>query len=117
MTLAVPFWEGRISPVFDVAGHLLLVQVDNGRERSRDEKSIDDHSLCRWTSLMTELGVDVLICGAISDELSSALARIGIGIIPWTKGEVNHVLSAYLSGQLSDPRFVMPGSRPELRPA
>jgi len=111
----MPVWDGRISPVFDVAGHLLLVQVDDGRAGSRDEKSIGDHSLRRRTSLMRELGVDVLICGAISYELSSALTRVGVQIVPWIKGEVSQVLPAYLSGHISDPRFVMPGSRPGLR--
>ena len=110
----MPVWEGRISPVFDVAGHLLLVQVDKGKERSRDLRPISSHSLGRWISVVSELGVDVVVCGAISDEFAWALAGIGIRVIPWVKGEVDQVVPAYLNGKLSDPRFAMPGSRREL---
>jgi hypothetical protein len=83
--------------------------------RSQDEKSIDDHSVRRWASWITEFGVDVLIRGAIPEELSSPLAKLEIRTIPWIRGKVDHVLSAYLTGRLPEPRFVMPGSRLELR--
>lgn len=109
MTLAAPVWEGRISPVFDVAGHLLLVDVDDGIETSRREKTVDSPTPHGWPSALSELGVRLLICGAISDELAAALARHGVRIIPWIRGEVDQVLQAYLAGELPDPRFVMPG--------
>ena len=117
MTLVVPVWEGRISPVFDVARHLLLVEVEDGLESSREERDVCEHSPYGWVPMLAEMGVDSLICGAITNALSAALVRHGIQITPWIKGEVDHVLSAYFSGELSDPRFVMPGTRREASPA
>lgn len=111
MTLAMPIWEGRISPVFDVARHLLLVELENGSERSRQERLVTEHSLHNWVTMLAELGVDSLVCGAITDELAAALMRGGVQIVPWIKGEVQPVLAAYLAGELSDPSFAVPGSR------
>ena len=116
MTLAVPVWEGRISPVFDVARHLLLVEVEDGLEKSRQERDVSEPLPDGWIPMLAELGVDSLICGAITKSLSVALVRHGIQITPWIKGEVDHVVSAYLSGELSDPRFVMPGAMREVSP-
>lgn len=116
MTLAVPVWEGRISPVFDVARHLLLVEVEDGLVKSRQERDVREHLPDSWVPMLAEMGVDSLICGAITNALSAALVRHGIQLTPWIKGEVDHVLSAYLSGELSDPRFVMPGTRQEATP-
>jgi predicted Fe-Mo cluster-binding NifX family protein len=113
MTLAVPVWEGRISPVFDVARHLLLVEVEDGLESSREERTVSDPTPYRWGPMLAEMGVDSLICGAISDEVSCALARHGVQIIPWIRGEVDDVTSAFLSGELRHPRFMMPGATPK----
>ena len=88
MRLAVPIWEGRISPVFDVARHLLLVEAENGLERSREERAVGEHSPYSWVPMLAELGVDSLICGAITEALSAALTGHGIRVIPWIRGEV-----------------------------
>ena len=111
MRLAVPIWEGRISPVFDVARHLLLVEAENGLERSREERAVGEHSPYSWVPMLAELGVDSLICGAITEALSAALTGHGIRVIPWIRGEVDEVLSAYFSGELSEIRLLMPGTR------
>lgn len=112
MTLGIPVWEGRVSPVFDVARHLLTVDVERGVESDRRERAVSNSSPHGWPATLAELGVDVLVCGAISDEILAALTRGGVGVVPWIRGEVDQVVSAYLSGELSDPRFLVPGTVP-----
>jgi hypothetical protein len=37
MKVAVSNWEGRISPVFDVTAHVLLVEITGDKERNREQ--------------------------------------------------------------------------------
>ena len=68
MRVAIPTWSGRISPVFDVAERLLLVEVENGVEVGRREERIGEAGLARRAMRVADLGVDAarsprLVCG------------------------------------------------------
>ena len=115
MRVAFPVWEGRISPVFDTSGTLLVVDCDGSRDVGRIEERLDGLIAPRRAARLSELGVHVLICGALSHPLRSMLVSYGIHVVPFVSGEVEQVLSVYLSGGLEDPgfasRFRMPGCR------
>ncbi len=111
MMIAVPVWEGRVSPVFDSAGKVLVVAAEGGREIGRDERPLaQSHVLARAGELM-KLGVDVLICGAISAPLQLALNSAGIRVHGFVCGPVDDVIAAFLDGELSKAVFRMPGCR------
>ena len=40
LRIAVPVWEGRVSPLLDVAERLLVVDVDAGQEVSRSLEGV-----------------------------------------------------------------------------
>jgi len=109
MRVAIPVWNERISPVFDAATRLVLVDFENGTEQSRREAMIEESFLAQRARRLVEFGVNVLICGAISRPLAAMLAASGVTVIPWTAGPVDEVLAAYLKGLLPDPRWLMPG--------
>ncbi|MDY6913167.1 MAG: NifB/NifX family molybdenum-iron cluster-binding protein [Planctomycetota bacterium] len=109
--MAIPVWAGRVSPVFDVARHLLVVDVADGRETARNEETLDEATFAQRTRHMTDLGVDVLICGAISGPLEMMLASAGLRVIPHTCGPVEDVLGAFIAGGLTEQTFLMPGCR------
>ena len=109
MRLAIPTWNGRISPVFDVAKHLLLVDLDEGQEVGRQEAVIVGTDVPSRASRIAELRVDTLICGAISRALEARLAAAGVYVIPDTRGLIEEVLSAYSSDRLTEQAFLMPG--------
>ncbi|MBN1917691.1 MAG: NifB/NifX family molybdenum-iron cluster-binding protein [Verrucomicrobia bacterium] len=109
MRIAVPTWQGRVSPVFDTAQRLLVVKTQNGSETERTEEDLGSLPLPRRASRLRELGVDVLICGAISRPLAGLIAASGTTLIPFVSGECEEVLSAYLGGRLPSPHFLMPG--------
>lgn len=83
MKVAVPDWEGRVSPVFDVARQVLLVDLDgdenHGRRYVESLGSLGPHDRARR---LAELGVDVLVCGAISWPLETLLTASGIRVVP-----------------------------------
>jgi len=109
--VAIPHWQGRVSPVFDVAGSVLIVEIDAGRVgRCRDIVLADEDPQDRAAAL-TAAGAGVLICGAVSWPLKIALAAAGIEVIPQICGDVESVLAAYLDGGLARDDFLMPGCR------
>ena len=109
MRAAIPVSDGRISPVFDVARRLVLVDIDRGREVRRTEKALEERALASRARRVAELGADVLICGAISRPLEAMLLSTGVEVIPQTCGPVGDVLGAFVSGQLTEQAFVIPG--------
>jgi len=115
MKIALPVWEGRVSPVFDTARRLLLVDCDDAVEVARSEEPLTERLAPRRAARLMDLGANVLICGAISRPLASMLASYGIQVVPFVSGDAEEVLSTYLSGGLRDPniapRFLMPGCR------
>lgn len=109
MRLAVPVWQGRISPVFDVAGQLLLVELSDGREAAREARPLEGSTPDQRAKNLAELGVETLICGGISQPLEAMLADGGIRVIARICGGVEDVLAAFIAGRLGQQRFVMPG--------
>jgi len=109
MRVGIPTWCGRVSPVFDVARHLLLVDVDEGKAVGRIEAHIEEGQLCARVKRVADLGVNTLICGAISESLEAALVSGGVQVIPHTCGPVEQVLCAFLAGTLADDVTLMPG--------
>jgi predicted Fe-Mo cluster-binding NifX family protein len=111
MRIAIPHWQGRIAPVFDVAGHLLLADLEGGRVAHRQEKALIRHEPTARVSELVACGVELLICGAISARLQLRIAQAGIRVVAFLCGTVDEVLSACLNGTLSDSRLAMPGCR------
>jgi len=109
MKVAMPICGGRIATVLDFAHELLVVELDRGHEISRDEVRL------HHTRELPRLGVQVLICGAISRSLAAVLAGEGMEIIPLVSGPVEDVLASYTSGQLTNAEFLLPGSAPGAR--
>jgi predicted Fe-Mo cluster-binding NifX family protein len=109
MKLAIPIWQGRISPVFDVARQLLLVELADGREIAREEQVVQESSPDQRAKKLAELGVETLICGGISQSLEATLTDNGVRVIARICGGVEDVLAAFLSKRLAEDRFAMPG--------
>ena len=116
MRIAIPTWCGRVSPVFDVAKHLVLVDVEAGAQVNRDEARIEDSRPWGRVRRLSELEVNTLICGAISRPLERMLASVDIRVIAHACGAVEEVLGAFLAGSLmTEDAFLMPGASARCR--
>ena len=111
MRIAISFWMERVSPVFDVSKHLLLVDVENSNEFKRYNKTIVETDLISRAHYIEDLGVKVLICGAISRSMKLILHAKGIDVIGQVCGNIEEILQAFLKGSLSDQSFLMPGCK------
>ncbi len=109
MRVAIPQWQGRVSPVFDVAVNLLLIDIEDGREARREERRLLATEPSARVAEFLSCGAGVLICGAISALLRSRLIAAGVRVIGFACGMVDEVLAAYLNGSLASRAFVMPG--------
>jgi len=109
MKIAIPVWEDKISPVLDTASRLLVVEVEDQKESSRFETYLDVRDLSRRCVRIRALGVDVLICGAISRPFLRILEASGIHTVPGIAGHPEEVLKAYLKGNLVNSKYLMPG--------
>jgi predicted Fe-Mo cluster-binding NifX family protein len=111
MKVAIPQWQGRVSPVLDVAERLLVVDLAADGEVSRQDAALAAAGPLERARQLRQTGAEVLICGAISRPLELALQGSGIQIIPHTCGQVEEVLAAFINGQLDAGGFLMPGCR------
>ncbi len=109
MKIAIPFWQGRISPVLDEATRLVLVETGHGREVRRETRTLTRFDPWGRAREIWLLGTQVLICGAISWPLEMALHGAGITVIAQTCGPVEEVLAAFVNGRLVNDAYVMPG--------
>ena len=114
MRLAVPVWSGRVSPVFDVAKKVLVVDVIGGEATFTEEHTVEDRDR---VGALCQLGVSVLLCGAVSHDLEERLLAAGVELVVEIRGEVDEVVRAYLDGSLAQPRFSMPGCHSRRRVA
>ena len=66
MKMALTVWGNRISPVFDAAHMLLVVEVENTKIISRRYEPFYPELPTRLALRLAEMNVATLICGAIS---------------------------------------------------
>lgn len=107
----MPVWEGRISPLFDEAKELLVVEEEDGEELNRWEVGLGDGRPLDRASQLGNLSVEVLLCGGISRPVADRLQFGGVTVLSQLKGDAEQVLHAFLSGALPSARFTGPGAR------
>jgi len=109
MKLALTTWNGRISPVFDVSRQVVVMETKSGKIINRQKHDLELSEPSVKVSRLTELGIDTLICGAVSRPLADMIVARGIKLVPFVAGETDQVAEAYLAGNLLNTVFAMPG--------
>ncbi len=111
MKVAIPIWNQRISPVFDTACRVIVVDLVEGREASREEHDISGFSPAERARELQELGIDMLVCGAVSNRQARLIDSMNIAVVPWVSAEIEELLAALRSGSIGEKDFLMPGCR------
>lgn len=104
MKVAIPMFNSRVSPRFDFAEKILIATIENGSVSERQEYALTKLHPIRRSSLLSELGVKVLICGGISSFCNRLIANNRIRVIPMIQGEVEDVLNHFIGGSLISSR-------------
>jgi predicted Fe-Mo cluster-binding NifX family protein len=109
MKMALTVWGNRISPVFDAAHMLLVVEIENTKIISRRYEPFYPELPTRLAARLAEMNIAVLICGAISEMPANILEANGIKLIPFITGDAHEVIDAYVKNVPFMPAFLMPG--------
>ena len=107
MRIAIPVWNDRVSPVFDVSRSILVVDIADGAVLRETVHTLENEARA---SKLNKLGVDTLICAAVSTPLEAVLWVAGIEVICDTCGTVNEIVEAFASGDTELSRFRSPGN-------
>ena len=109
MKTAFAIWDNRIAPVFDTASQLHVVEAEHGRILSEAQELLADDLPMNKALRLTELGIETLVCGAISKSLHALVVSYGIQVIPFIAGDLREIIQAWLDGKLAEAKFAMPG--------
>lgn len=109
MRAAFSVWDDRIAPVFDAVPRVRIVDVEEGRIVRESEELLAEGLPVRKALRPAEMGVGVLICGAISRPMEEMVAANGIRVISFVTGELRALTEAWRTGALDEATFSMPG--------
>ena len=112
MKTAFAVWNNRIAPVFDESRLICLVEIESGNIVDQRHERLPVELPSQKALCLVELGVQTLVCGAISRPMQDMITSYGIRLISFIAGDLQEVIQAYLSGRLTQtPAFAMPGCR------
>jgi predicted Fe-Mo cluster-binding NifX family protein len=109
MKAAFAVWDTKISPVFDVTRQVLLVDARKGKICAEKKEVLRGEMPSQKALRLSELGVNTLVCGAISRGAQAMVEVFGIRVIPFVTGDLREVIQAWLSDSLENDDFAMPG--------
>lgn len=95
----------------DSAGQLMVADFDNGHIVSENTVAIPQLHAVQKARFICNLGVNILICGAISQELETMLASSGVEVNPFFRGTIEEIIAAFCNGNLKEERYYLPGCR------
>jgi predicted Fe-Mo cluster-binding NifX family protein len=101
--------DERIAPVFDTALQVRVLETESGRIISEKKEMLPPDLPLQKTIRLNELGIQAIVCGAISRPLNAMIAANGIRVIPFVAGDLHAVIQAWLKGGLNGKAFAMPG--------
>ena len=96
MRIALSVFNGKISPRFDVAPVLRLYEIKKRKITNEKEISCEGWNDIERVRRLKEMGVEVLVCGGIPNDLFETLLNNNISVVPWVTGNVQDVLKKFL---------------------
>jgi predicted Fe-Mo cluster-binding NifX family protein len=100
MRLAIPEFNGRLSPTFDFCRNILLVEMIPGEPSRITDLDLTGLEGFQRACFLKEMEIDTLLCGGISRELAVSVREHGVLIVPWLSGEIQEILDAFLRDEL-----------------
>ncbi|OEU75036.1 MAG: hypothetical protein BA874_08930 [Desulfuromonadales bacterium C00003068] len=108
MKAAFTIWDGRIAPVFDVAGQIIMIQRSDPHG-SQQCTCLPAGSATEKIEFLHQHQIDVLVCGAMTQSTQRAAEAHGIEVLPFIAGCHQQVMECWLNDQPFEQHFIMPG--------
>ena len=109
MKTAFTVWNDRIAPLFDVSGKLHVVESEAGNITAQSRVCFNDPLPALKVRRLADLGVQMLICGAISRSAQNMVTAYGIELVAYINGDLDTVIKAWQHDQLRTDVLRMPG--------
>ena len=102
MKIAVPLFGKRVSPRFDYAPSVAVIEADPVAASvvQRHETDWTGYSVHERVRFLQQAHIKVVICGGIASDAQDALQQQRIKVIAWVTGRAEDALRLYLKGQL-----------------
>jgi len=107
--IAITAWGDQISPVFDTANTLLVVEIEKNQVKNRHYFPLNNAKPQLLVEGLVEQEVSVLICGAISEFPAQLIENSPIKLIPFISGNIDEIIDGLTRGVHLRPAFLMPG--------
>ena len=111
MKVAIAQYGAQVSPRFDCAPFLLVLDVEDGQIIERQTISMLPWGPLERIKRLGDFGVTTLICGGIDRFSQDQLHLAGVQVSPWITGEIDDVLASFLRGDLEPRMMIERGGR------
>lgn len=101
-TVGIAEIRGRVAYRLDMAESLTLVREGPEGALNIEETVLSEQDPIRRVQQIAGLGVQTLVCGAVSGFVHRMFQHRGIQVIGWVIGDTHEVLQSYRRGTLSD---------------
>lgn len=109
MKIAFACWDNRIAPVFDTARQAYVVEAESGQIVTEAQVTLKEDLPVQKVQRLVEMNIGTLVCGAISWSMYGLIVPTGIQVVPFVAGDLGDIVRAWLSGNLENETFTMPG--------
>lgn len=111
MKVAFSFFEDRIAPVFDAAERILVAETEGASILTETVARLTAAQPLERAAALAGMGVQVVVCGAISADLQRYLVSRGLRVVPFVAGDLRDIMQAWLGGRMEAGEYRMPGCR------
>lgn len=101
MKIAVTYENGQVFQHFGHTEQFKIYHVENGSITAFIVMDTNGSGHSALAGLLSELGVDVLICGGIGGGAKMALAEAGIKLFGGVKGSADEAVASFIAGTLA----------------
>lgn len=100
MKIAVTYENDQVFQHFGRTEHFKVYEVENGAVTSSRVVGTNGKGHGALAGVLSEGGIDVLICGGIGMGAQIALGNVGITLIAGASGDADEAVRRYLAGSL-----------------
>ncbi|MFH0975170.1 MAG: NifB/NifX family molybdenum-iron cluster-binding protein [Spirochaetota bacterium] len=97
---AVSVYKERVSPLLDVAKKFAIYEIREGKIKQKIVAEIHTDDESQRIDKLKEIGVSVIIGGAVSCFMSEIIHEKGLKLFSWVSGPVDNIIDLYLKNRL-----------------
>ena len=98
--IALPVFQNRVSPLMDVSSRYIIYETEDGKIKQRIDISLNTDGESSRVEKLKEIGVNTIICGAVSGYVSHIINEKGMRLLPMIYGPVEEIIEHYLKNTL-----------------